>query len=250
MRPAAPLKISVLFPAYNEEASILQTMEKSLAALRSRFEEFEVLLIDDASRDGTYAIAEAFAARNPEVRVLRNASNVGQGATLVRGFREARYDLVIHNAIDYPFDLEDLDKMTPLLDEADIVVATRKGRPGYTLYRRFTSFVNIALLNLLFGLHLRDYNFVQLYRKSVLDHLRVEASSTAFLTPEILIRAHDSGFRIREVEIEYHPRKAGQATAGKPRVIIQSLRDMFRFWIRRRNAQRSANRDTGGNINL
>jgi hypothetical protein len=63
--------------------------------------------------------------------------------------------------------------------------------------------------------------------------VKVEARSTAFLTPEALIRAYDLGYRVCEVEIEYHPRTAGVATSGKPKVILHSLRDMFSFWWKR-----------------
>jgi hypothetical protein len=151
----------------------------------------------------------------------------------VRGFRQARFDLVTHNAMDYPFDLRDLKLMTPLLAGADIVVAARRSRAGYSPYRLLTSAVHRALLHLLFPLRLRDYNFVQIYPRAVWEAVNVEARSTAFLTPEALIRAYDMGYRVREVEIEYHPRTSGVATSGKPKVILHSLRDMFRFWWKR-----------------
>ena len=93
--------------------------------------------------------------------------------------------------------------------------------------------VHRTLLHLLFPLRLRDYNFVQVYARTVWQAVKVEARSTACLTPEALIRAHDMGYRIREVEVEYHPRTAGAATSGKPKVILHSLRDMFLFWWQR-----------------
>ncbi len=225
--------ISVVFAAYNEEQSVRATIDRSLAALRARFDAFEILIVEDASKDATPAICDDLARLHPEVRVLHNEKNMGQGASLVRGFQQARYEWVIHNAIDYPFDLCDLDRLTPLTADADIVVAARKSRAGYSAYRVLTSVVHRNLLHLLFPLHLRDYNFVQLYRREVWQNLRVEARSTAFLTPEALIRAYDMGYRISEVEIEYHPRLQGVATSGKPKVILHSLRDMFAFWWKR-----------------
>jgi glycosyltransferase involved in cell wall biosynthesis len=227
------MEISVIFPAYNEERNIRGAMSGALEALRPLFGGFEILVIDDGSRDATGKIADALAAEHPEIRVIHNPVNLGAGACVLIGFRQARCELVIHNAMDYPFDLRELAWMVPLMEDADIVVAARKSRAGYSLYRKLTSVVNVALLRLLFDLRLRDYNFTQLYRKSVLDSLEIEARSTAFLTPETLIRAHDKGYRIKEVEVEYHPRQAGVATSGSPRVIIRSLRDMLRFWYKR-----------------
>ncbi len=229
--------ISVVFAAYNEEKSVRATIALALEALRERFPAFEILIVEDASRDATPSICDELAGRYPEVRILHNERNMGQGASLVRGFQQARYEYVIHNAIDYPFDLRDLDYLVPLMAEADIVVAARKSRAGYSPYRVLTSVVHRKLLHLLFPLHLHDYNFVQLYRRGVWQNLRVESRSTAFLTPEALLRAYDLGYRIKEVEIEYHPRTEGVATSGKPKVIIRSLRDMLSFWWKRTRGQ-------------
>jgi glycosyltransferase involved in cell wall biosynthesis len=238
------MDISVVFPAYNEEQNIRATIARSLEVLHSLFDDVEILIVDDASRDHTGEIAEELAAEHAQVRVIHNSHNMGQGESILRGFRQACSPLLIHNAMDYPFDLQELRRMLPLLNQADIVVAVRKSRAGYNLYRKFVSLANLALLRLLFGLTLRDYNFVQLYRKAVFDTLHVEARSPAFVTPEMLIRAHDLGYRIREVVVDYLPRQKGQATTGRPTVILWSLRDMFRFWLkRRRERARGALRD-------
>ncbi len=227
------MEISVVFAAYNEEASVEAAIERALDALRPQFTAFEIIIVEDASTDSTPELCDRLAAAHPEIRVLHNPRNLGQGGSLVRGFRDARYEWVIHNAMDYPFDLGDLRLMTPLVDRADIVVAARRSRAGYSSYRVLTSVVHRTLLHVLFPLRLRDYNFVQLYRRSVWEAVQVEARSTAFLTPEALIRAYDLGHRIEEVEIDYHPRTAGVATSGKPKVILHTLRDMFCFWGKR-----------------
>jgi glycosyltransferase involved in cell wall biosynthesis len=226
-------EITVVYPAFNEESALRATIERSLEVLRGRFKNFEVLLIDDCSRDRTGAIADELARANPELRVMHNPRNLGQGKTVRLGFQEARGELIVHNAIDYPFDLRDLNKLLPLLSDADVVVATRRERAGYSSYRTFLSVVNVRLVNLLFPLKLSDYNFVQLYRREVLRRVKVKAKSTAFLTPETLIRAHDLGFRVRAVEVDYHPRTSGRATSGRLRVVLSSLRDLFSFWLER-----------------
>lgn len=227
------MSISVVFPAYNEEQIIEPVIIRSIEALREQFEKFEIVIVDDKSTDSTGLIADALAARYPEVRVIHNARNMKQGASLIAGMRAARNELVTHNAMDYPFDLRDLRKMTPLLHSADIVVASRASRPGYTPYRRFISFVNIMLLHVLFDLRLKDYNFVQLYKKSVLDRISIEARSTGFVTPEILIRAHDLGYRVSEIEIAYHARETGIASSGKLSVVLTSFADLVRFALHR-----------------
>jgi len=225
------MKISVILPAYNEQDNLAPTVERSVEALRERFEDFELIVLDDASTDRTLQVARELAAKHPQVRVLPNERNLGQGLSQLRGFREARFELVIHNGVDYPFDFRDLDKMLPLLDEADIVVAARTSRPGYTVYRRFLSWVNRMLLRALFPLRLSDYNFVQLYRCETLQVVGdVMATSAGFVVPEILFRARDLGYRIRQTPIEYHRRQRGVATVGNPRVVWRSFCDLFAFW--------------------
>jgi glycosyltransferase involved in cell wall biosynthesis len=234
------VEFSIVYPAYEEEADIRATISRSVIALRSLFREFEILIVDDRGRDRTGEIADALAAEHKEVRVLRNERNVGQGGSILRGFQAARGALVMHNAMDYPLNLDDLPKMLALMADGDIVVAVRRRRSGYTVYRKIISVTNVMLLRLLFDLKLRDYNFVQLYRKEVLKAVPLEASSTGFAMPALLMNAHDRGFRIREIVLDYHPRLHGVATAGHPRVILRSLTELMAFWVARRRARHNA----------
>jgi len=230
--PIERRSITVIFPAYNEAANIRRAIERSMDAMFPRFDRFELLIIDDGSKDSTGSIAEELAAACPEITVLHNERNMGLGETLYRGFQCAKGELVIQNAMDYPLDLRDLDKLIPALDEADVVVAVRKEYAGYTPYRKLTSKVNRALLRLLFEPKLRDYNYTQLFKREVLEAARPTSRSTVFIAPEILIRAHDLGFRMKEVEIDFHPRIAGKATSGDPMVILRSVRDLLAFWVK------------------
>jgi glycosyltransferase involved in cell wall biosynthesis len=225
------MEITVLFPAYNEEENIRSAISKALEALRPRFERFEILIIDDGSRDRTGQIADELAREHREIRVIHNERNLGLGPTLYKGYRSASCELVIQNAMDYPLDLKDLDKMLPLLDEADVVIAVRKTHAGYTPYRKLTSRVNRAMLRFLFKPRLRDYNYTQLFKKKVLDSVEPTTRNTVFLAPEVIIRAYAMGFRIKEVDIDYHPRIAGEATSGKPSIVVRAIYDTLKFWL-------------------
>jgi glycosyltransferase involved in cell wall biosynthesis len=227
------MEFSVVFPAYNEEANIGVTIPKAVASLRKRFKTFEVIIVDDCSQDSTLEKAKTLAQEFPEIRVLHNPRNLGSGGSVMHGWSVASGDLLTHNAMDYPFDLEKLDEVLPLMRDADVVVAARRERARYTAYRKLTSIVHRTMLHALFDLRLRDYNFVQVYRREVIEKAKPETRSSAFLTPEILIRAHDLGYKIVEVEMEYLPRERGIATSGKPKVILTSLRDMLGFWVKR-----------------
>ena len=227
------MSISVIYPAYNEEQNIVPTIERSIAALLSITDDFEIIIVNDASRDNTAELADDLAERHPQIRVIHQSRNMGQGVGIITGFRAATKDLLIHNGVDYPFDLSDLKLMLPALSNADVVVGVRKGRPGYTLYRTLLSIATVRLMHLFFDVRLRDYSFVQLYRGKIWQEIEVDARSTGFFIPEALIRAHDLGYRLAQVDIEYHARIHGMATAGKLSVVARSLVDLLSFWSKR-----------------
>src|SRR5229473_2689944 len=227
------MSISVIYPAYNEEQDIVSTIERSVAALIAITSDFEIIIVNDASRDKTGDLADELARRYPQIRVIHQSRNMGQGVGIITGFRAATKDLLIHNGVDYPFDVYDLKLMLPALSAADIVVGVRKGRPGYTMYRTLLSIATVRLMHLFFDVRLRDYSFVQLYRGKIWQEIEVDARSTGFFIPEALIRAHDLGYRLAQVDIEYHARVHGKATAGKPSVVARSLVDLLHFWSKR-----------------
>jgi glycosyltransferase involved in cell wall biosynthesis len=228
------MEISVVIPSYNEEENIQRTVERCVRSLRALFDRFEIIIVDDKSTDNTGKIADDLSNRHPEVRAIHNEYNLRQGASLVHGFKQARLSLVTHNAMDYPFNLDDLPKMLALMERADIVVGARRNRPEFSWYRWFLSAVNLLLLRNFFDLRLRDYNFVQIYKREVLEAINFEETSTGFLVPSILFQAHRLGYRIEEIVIDCLPRERGEAKSGRPRVLLETLWDMFRFWVRQK----------------
>jgi len=226
------MEISVVIPAYNEEQSIRLTVDRCVRSLRALFERFEIIIVDDKSTDATPQIADELSSQYPEVRVIHNECNLRQGASLVRGFKEARMNLVTHNAMDYPFDLSNLKQIFPLLERTDVVVGARKSRPDSSIYRRFLTAANLFLLRNCFDLKLKDYNFIQIYRREVLDALEFRETSTGFLIPSLLFQVHRLGYRIDEVLLDYQPRERGEAKSACPRVLVETLWDMFKFWLK------------------
>lgn len=225
------ISLSVIIPGYNEEQNIESTIRRSVASLQTVVGHFEIILIDDCSNDHTGQIADSLAREFPVLRVVHNEVNLGQGGCLKRGFSLARYDLITHNAMDYPFDFDNLSQLLPHFPAADLVVASRQQHAGYSAYRTLLSWGNRFLIRLLFGLHIRDYNFVQIYKREVIQRIHVRSQATAFVTPEYIIRAHHAGYKVKEVTVDYFPRQKGQASAGKWRNIQESLRDMTLLFL-------------------
>jgi glycosyltransferase involved in cell wall biosynthesis len=233
------LSLSVVLPAYNEEQNIERTLPRAVESLRRLVGSFEVILIDDCSQDRTAELGAALAERFAEIRLVRNPVNLRQGGCLQKGFELARHEWVTHNAMDYPFDFDDLPVLLRHLPEADLVVASRRSYPGTSAARRFVSWSNRTLIGTLFGTRISDYNFVQIYRRSVLDALPSLSSATSFITAEKIIRACRSGLRVVVVEIDYHARLAGRPSSANLKNIRWAVRDMARLWLELRRQERT-----------
>jgi glycosyltransferase involved in cell wall biosynthesis len=232
---AAP-SLTVVMPGLDEEASVAHAVGRVVAALERWARDFEVIVIDDGSRDRMAEIAEELAARDPRVRVLRNGRNLNYGLSLRRGLAEASGDWVLHEPMDLPLDPDEIEALSAACADADVVVVARHDRSAHSRWRRLTSWTNHLLLRLLFRPRASDLNFVQFYRRDWVQGLSLRATSPAFVTPELILRAERTGRRVREVAAVFQRRERGRAHFGRPKDILWTLRDMLGLrlvtWLR------------------
>lgn len=227
--------VSCTILAYNEEATLAEAIADVHCALSGFGDrEFEILVVDDGSTDRTVEIGLELETRYPEVRLIRHGRNLGPGSAILTGIRNARCDVICFHPADQQLDFAEVAAFIPLLDDHDIVIASRSGRPGYTRMRLITSDVYITLAHRLFGLdEYDDFNFVYLYRRELFDGMPID-SDGVFLCTEIFVRALDRGARVAHVSATCLPRRAGVSGVYKPKVIAKTGWEMLRFWLRRR----------------
>lgn len=235
--------LSYFFPAHNEEANLEGLVQEALAALPALAERFEIIAVDDGSRDRTPQIADRLAAENPDVvRVVHHPTNLGYGAALRSGFRAARFELVAFTDGDRQFRVADLGRLTARLagpDAPDAVVGfrIRRADPAIrTLYARIYRLANRTL----FGLRARDVDCAcKLFRRAALADVRVE-SGGAFFSAELLVKFQAAARTVVEVGVDHYPRTAGSQTGAKPSVVWRSVVDFWglrlRLWANRRQA--------------
>jgi glycosyltransferase involved in cell wall biosynthesis len=241
--PVRIARLSYFFPAHNEAANLEGLVEEALASLPSLAETFEIIAVDDGSRDATAAIAEGLAERHPDVvRLVRHPVNLGYGAALRSGFAAARYELVAFTDGDRQFKVADLGRLVARLaaeDAPDVVVGFRIKRADplvRTLYARAYRLAN----RIFFGLRVTDVDCAcKLFRRTALEALRVE-SGGAFFSAELLIKLRSEGASVAEVGVPHYPRTAGSATGARPKVVLRAVRDFWllriRMWANRRAA--------------
>jgi len=195
-----PQSISIFFPMYNERANIEQVIARAEQTIPELgVKNYEILIIDDGSRDGSAEIVQEWSERNPQVCLVRHPRNMGYGAALRTGFATSRFDAVFYTDCDLPVDLGELVKNMPLLKDADLVIGYRKKR-FETLRRAIFSRTYNVLMRLLFNVHVRDVNFsFKLVRKQVLDRITLTAG-TVFIDGQLLAESVRYGYSILEVE--------------------------------------------------
>ncbi len=222
----SPLSITVFFPCYNEELNVERTTRAALAALGHICDDFEIIIVDDGSKDRTAEIADRLADEHPTVRAVHNAPNLGYGGALQRGFREANKPWVFYTDGDGQFDFSEIAMLLPLLKEYDIVSAYRLNRQE-SFVRRLNARCWTTLVNFVFNLKLRDIDCAfKIYPRRLFDE--IEMSSTgALIDAEVLARAKRLGYRIGQVGVHHFPRTAGLSTGANLGVIIRAFRELF-----------------------
>ncbi|MDO8629693.1 MAG: glycosyltransferase family 2 protein [Phycisphaerales bacterium] len=228
-KPAYPPKsLTVFFPCYNEEANVERTTLAALKVCRRLSSDFEIIIVDDGSRDRTGEIADRLAAEHANVRAVHNKPNRGYGGALQRGFHEATKDWVFYTDGDGQFDFEEIDKLFPLLERFDIASAYRLDRKD-SFIRKVNAFCWTTLVNTAFRLGLCDIDCAfKLYPRSLFSEIEMK-SQGALIDTEILARAKRIGYTIGQVGVHHYPRTAGAQTGANLRVILRAFKELFKL---------------------
>ncbi len=220
--------LSIFFPCYNEEANVERLTRACLDAARKHAETFEIIIVNDGSKDATAQIADRLASENPEVRAVHNNPNLGYGGAVARGLRESKKEWIFFTDGDGQFDVNEIGKLVELLDQCDFAVGYRIKRAD-PFVRKLNAFCWGTLVRMLFGLKVRDIDCAfKLLPKSLIDSIELK-STGALISTELLARAKYRGLRIAEVGVNHYPRVAGQQTGANIKVILRAFRELFKL---------------------
>lgn len=231
--PRIPGSLSLVLPAFNEEANIGIVVRDALRVLPAFSEDCEIIVVDDGSRDNTAGVVAELAATDDRVRLVRHGRNRGYGAALTTGFRESIGDYVMFMDADRQFDIADLRLLAPFASEYDIVAGFRMERNDPLHRRVFAEAFNVAV-RVLFGVHLRDIDCAfKLFRGDLLRGMSLSAPG-ALINTEIQAKARRQGASLQQVGVHHYPRVAGQPSGGSPRVIVRAMGETLALWWRMR----------------
>jgi len=222
-------ELTVLVPVYNEEKNLARNLPVLVAAARACSPNYEILLVDDGSKDAGRELIAAAQKKNRRIRLRTHARNLGPGAAIPTGLFWARGQWIMLLPADLACAPAQIPDFFAARRGADLVVALRSDRADYSLARKALSVTFLALVRGLSGSQIRQFNYLQLYRRSIFDRLRVN-SRGVFVTAEIILRAEQAGFRVRQFPMQYRPRLAGKAAGARPSAIARCGLEMTRFF--------------------
>jgi glycosyltransferase involved in cell wall biosynthesis len=217
-------------PAYNEEDNIAAMVTDVLAIMRPRFDDFEIVVANDGSKDHTGQVLEELALQHPELVPVHHEVNQGYGAAVYTALSSATKDLIFFTDSDRQFRLEEVDRLLAKRNEADMVVGYRAPRRDPFL-RVLFGWGWSSLVTLLFGYTARDIDCAfKLFPRSLFDEVgpTVQARGATF-SAEFLVRTKRAGYTFAEVPVSHLPRQAGSQTGARWDVISRAFRELWQF---------------------
>jgi len=224
-------ELSIFFPFWNEEKNIEEVVSNAAVVAPTIANKWEIIMVDDGSKDSTLKKAKELAGKNPNFKVVSHFPNRGYGAALKEGFLNSQYKYIVFVDGDGQFDFSQVTQFIEKIKSADVVIGYRK--------KRRDSFERHILMNflkawdfVLFGFYFRDIDCgFKMFTRVGLDTISPLRSEGAMITSEILAKARRKKLKIEQVEVTHFPRKYGIQSGANLPVIVRAVLESFTLWL-------------------
>jgi glycosyltransferase involved in cell wall biosynthesis len=224
--------LSVVLPAYNEEAVIAKTITSCVEVLSIIAPDYEIIVVNDGSRDRTGTIADDFADTNPRIHVVHNSPNRGYGGALIAGFDAASKPLLFFMDSDGQFDIKDLALLLTEREEGHRVVLGYRQRRQDGWVRQLNAWGWNLLVSAFFGLRVRDVDCAFKLYDTDLARLCDVHSEGAMVNTEMLVKLARLKVPFVQVPVHHYPRQHGNATGANLKVIVRAFGELVRLRLR------------------
>jgi len=223
--------LSIFFPAYNDSGTIASLVIAARQAAARLTSDFEVIVVNDGSRDATAQILDELARTYPEVRVVHHGVNRGYGAALRSGFSAATRELVFYTDGDAQYDPSEMTLLwNALRGDIDLVNGYKISRSD-PLHRILIGRIYHHTVKLLFGLRIRDVDCdFRLLRRSIFDRVSLETTS-GVICLEMMKKIQDAGFSVAEVPVHHYHRAYGRSQFFNVRRLFKTAIDVAALWV-------------------
>jgi glycosyltransferase involved in cell wall biosynthesis len=221
--------LSVFLPSHNEEGNVERVVGAYLAELPRVTDDYEVIVVDDGSRDRTGAIADHLASAHNQVKVVHHPVNRGYGGAVISGIRAASKPYVLLCDGDGQFDPADIERMTPFVPEYD-VVAGRRAHRADPLIRRINGKAWTELVRILLGITISDIDCgFKLFKREKLDGMDLRAHG-AMISTELMARLAGRGAKVKEIDVRHLPRLTGEQSGANFKVVMRAFKELFTLY--------------------
>lgn len=222
--------LTIAIPAYNEHDSLSDVVADALRVGKTVTSKLEILIVDDGSTDGTSELIDQLAKQHKEITPLHHKKNQGFSGAIKSCYTQSKNEWIFLSPADGQIKMDDLVTFAHEAPSYDLLVGYRLKNPE-PMTRRINSFCFHTLYRFLFGVHLKEISTVIMWRKVFLDTLPITAQGrSALIEPEVVYQAVAHKARIREIGITYFERKTGKAKGSDPRMILITIKELFRLW--------------------
>jgi glycosyltransferase involved in cell wall biosynthesis len=223
------ISLSVVLPAHNEEENITNTVSDCISYLASNFPEYEVVVVNDGSRDRTREMVEELSRQNPAVVLLNHEVNKGYGSALRSGFDNASMDYIFFMDSDGQFDITDLDRLMPHMGGKNVVIGYRENRAD-SFVRSLNAWMYGLYIRFMFGLAVKDMDCAfKIFPTESYHKVRPIKAGGALFSAEFLIKLKRAGYVFKEVPVRHFPRKFGSQSGANLRVILRMFRESWKL---------------------
>jgi glycosyltransferase involved in cell wall biosynthesis len=231
--------VSVFLPCHNEEGNIERVVAALGAELPRIAAQYEIIVVDDGSRDRTGSIADALAAANPSIKVVHHPVNRGYGAAVISGIRACAQPWVVLCDGDGQFEAADIGRLAARVPDYDVVVGHRVNRADPAM-RRINGRAWSILMRFLLAIRISDIDCgLKLFRRNLLEGIDLQARG-AMISAELMANLSGRGARICEVDVHHLPRTSGEQSGASLKVIARAFRELFLLYSRLRQARRNS----------
>lgn len=231
-------KVSIIIPAFNEAVGIAKCLKEITKAMNDLKFDYEVIVIDDGSNDGTYLVSNSVARNNSKIKLIKNNVNIGKGHAIKRGLQGSSGDFIAYMDADFSMHPKQLALFLLKLKEADAVIGSKrhpKSIISYPLHRKFLSKGFNLLVRVMFGIPFSDTQCgFKVFRRVVLEEVysKLLAKSYAF-DVELLINVHKRNYKIVEAPIVLRHWKERLGLSDIFRMAVDLLAIFYRFYLSR-----------------
>jgi glycosyltransferase involved in cell wall biosynthesis len=220
--------LSVVLPCYNEEGNIEDVIDSIVSFLATRVPDFEVIAVDDGSRDATPQILGRVASRCPRLKVVTHPQNKGYGSALRSGFNEAAKDFILMMDSDRQFEITEADKLLPWAKDYEIVAGIRQERCD-PLYRKILGSGFNRTVNFIFHIGVKDVDCgFKVFNAVFLKQLPLK-SRTYFINTEIFVRARQRHAKVKEVPVQHLARIHGEQKTVKFLALLKLISEILKL---------------------